>query len=425
MILSLYSFAVWALQPLVRAKLKRRAAAEPLYGEFMEERFGQYPYAGKLNANGDEDEEWAARPLIWIHAVSLGETRAAVILLKELRLAIPRMRLLLTSGTATGRFEGAKLLGDGDIQVWQPWDTRAATTAFMVHFKPSVGILMETELWPNLIQSASQANVPMILANARLSEKSFKKSQRWFSKTLASVSYQGLVAVYAQTNDDANRLKALGAKVEGVFGNLKFDITPNSAQLAEAESVRSMPGKPVIVFASSREGEEIAFLTALKTFPEGVRNGVQWLIVPRHPQRFDEVADLIKAAGFALSRRHGWTDDSIWLGDSLGEMAFYYGLSSAALLGGSFEPLGGQNLIEALACGCPVVMGSHTFNFEEAASLAALSGVAFRVDGLASAIQQSLALSNHNGFDKNAAYSFVAEHRGAAAKTAAAIQQLL
>jgi 3-deoxy-D-manno-octulosonic-acid transferase len=423
--LSLYSCLMWLLQPFVRAKLRRRAALEPLYGEYMPERFGRYGHVGKPSASGNSDQEMTPRPLIWIHAVSLGETRAAAILLKELRVAIPNMRLLLTNGTATGRAEGTKVLMDGDIQVWQPWDTGPATNAFMAHFKPSIGILMETELWPNLIQSAKKANIPMLLVNARLSEKSFKKSQRWFSNSLASLSYQGLAAVYAQTNDDASRLKLLGASVDGVFGNLKFDITPNADQLAEAKIVRSTLAKPVIVFASSREGEEAAFLSALKTFPEGVRTSAQWLIVPRHPQRFDEVAELIVAAGFAVSRRHGWTDDSIWLGDSLGEMAFYYGLSSAALLGGSFERLGGQNLIEALACGCPVVMGPHTFNFEEAAALAALVSVAFRADGFTSAIQQGLALSSQGGFDTALAYSFVAEHRGAAAKTAAAVQKLL
>jgi 3-deoxy-D-manno-octulosonic-acid transferase len=382
MMLSLYSFFVWVLQPWVRRKLKRRAIVEPLYGEFIGERFGKYEHFDRLSAN---DISFLTRPLVWIHAVSLGETRAAAILLKELRLAIPHMRLLLTNSTATGRAEGRTLLQDGDIQVWQPWDTQAATSALMACYKPILGILMETELWPNLIRSANKARIPVVLANARLSERSFKKSQYWFSKQLASYSYQALAAVYAQTNDDARRLAHVGAKVEGVFGNLKFDITPNSDQLAQAESVRGTFTKPVIVFASSREGEEAAFLSAFTTFPEGARNSVQWLIVPRHPQRFDEVADLIEAAGFAVSRRHGWTDNSIWLGDSVGEMAFYYGLSSAALLGGSFEPLGGQNLIESLACGCPIVMGPHTFNFEEAARLAALSNVAFKADGLLSA----------------------------------------
>jgi 3-deoxy-D-manno-octulosonic-acid transferase len=383
-------------------------------------------------------------PLIWIHAVSLGETRAAAILLGELRLAMPTMRLLLTNGTATGRAEGVKLLQSGDIQVWQPWDTSAATTAFMVNFKPAIGLLMETELWPNLIASARTAHVPIALVNARLSEKSLKKLQYWLIKNLASLSYQSLAAVYAQTKNDALRLAIAGAKVDGVFGNLKFDITPNSEQLHKAQMLRATLAKPVIVFASSREGEEEAFLTALTALSEAIRASVHWLIVPRHPQRFDEVAGLIEDAGFTVLRRGAFSaqselveakhfdklspngiENSIWLGDTLGEMAFYYGLSSVALLGGSFEPLGGQNLIEALACGCPVVMGPHTFNFEDAASLAALSGVAYRVEGFASAIQQALALSGANGFDKNVAYRFVAQHRGAATKTAAAVQRLL
>jgi 3-deoxy-D-manno-octulosonic-acid transferase len=440
MLARLYTLAMWAMQPFVRVKLKRRALIEPLYGAHIEERFGQYP---RVDAQ-------SARPLVWIHAVSLGETRAAAILLGELRRALPTMRLLLTNGTATGRAEGAKLLQSGDIQVWQPWDTAAATTAFMAHFKPTIGLLMETELWPNLIASARAAHVPMALVNARLSEKSLKKSQRWSVKKLASLSYQSLAAVYAQTKDDAARLTLAGAKVDGVFGNLKFDITPNSDQLADAALMRATLAKPVIVFASSREGEESEFLNALKALPEAIRASAYWLIVPRHPQRFDEVAGLIAEAGFDVVRHSDFpartepvevlgfdklspngvagergAGYSIWLGDTLGEMAFYYGLSSAALLGGSFEPLGGQNLIEALACGCPVVMGPHTFNFEEAASLAALSSVAFRVDGLASAIQQGLALSAPNGFNKNVAYRFVAEHSGAAAKTAAAIQRLL
>ena len=321
--LVLYSLITWLIQPFVRRKVFRRALIESLYGAHISERFGSY----HLPAPHHE------RPLIWLHAVSFGETRAAAILLKELRLAIPNMRLLLTSGTATGRQESAKLLLDGDIQVWQPWDTCAATRAFMAYFKPSIGILMETELWPNLIQSAHKAKIPMLLANARLSEKSFKKSQRWFSKALANLSYKSLAAVYAQTKCDAHRLAELGAKVEGVFGNLKFDITPNREQLVAAESVRSTSGKPVIVFASSRQGEEAAFFAALKTFPKDLRNSVQWLIVPRHPQRFAEVADLIRAADFAVSRRSANPDwgkpstnglePSVWLGDSLGEMVFY------------------------------------------------------------------------------------------------------
>jgi 3-deoxy-D-manno-octulosonic-acid transferase len=411
-VLSLYSFVMWALQPFVRRKLNRRAASEPLYGEHIEERFGRY---SAFSAD-------THRPLIWIHAVSLGETRAAAILLKELRLAMPTMRLLLTNGTATGRAEGAKLLMNGDIQAWQPWDTQAATRSFFAHFKPSLGVLMETEIWPNLIASANAAHVPVALVNARMSEKSLKQAKHWYAQRLASQAYRGLAAVYAQTQDDAARLTMLGTKVDGVFGNLKFDITPNAEQVATREAFRLAHSKPIILFASSREGEETPFLAALKALPPEQQNAAQWLIVPRHPQRFDEVATLIEATGFAASRRNAWQAGTIWLGDSIGEMAFYYSIASAALLGGSFAKLGGQNLIESLACGCPVVMGPHTFNFEEAAALAAASNVAFRVDGLQSGIQCAL---QQGGFNKKLAQDFVAAHRGAAKKTAAAITSLV
>ncbi len=433
--LSLYSIAAWALQPLVRRKLYRRAKSEPLYGAHIEERFGGYPQFDKPRAN--RVSEHIHRPLIWIHAVSLGETRAAAILLKELRLAIPTMRLLLTNGTATGREEGAKLLNNGDIQVWQPWDTRFATQAFFQRFQPSLGVLIETEMWPHLIASANAAQVPVALVNARMSEKSLQTSQRWYANRLASQAYRGLTAVYAQTSADAGRLTRLGAKVNGVLGNLKFDITPNTAQVAAGNAFRLKHHKPIILFASSREGEEAPFLAALHALPKDQQNAAQWLIVPRHPQRFDEVASLIEAAGFGVSRRSHHPDfdtlssnaasvqaeqNTLWLGDSIGEMAFYYSLASAALLGGSFAKLGGQNLIEALACGCPVVMGPHTFNFEEAASLAAASGVAFKVNDLESAVQCGL---HQGGFDRSRAADFVEAHQGAAVQTAQALDAIL
>lgn len=422
MIRAFYSLVVWIMQAFVRRKVSSRAALEPIYGEHINERFGEYD---AYVADG-------TRPLIWIHAVSLGETRAAAILLEVLRGAIPHMRLLLTNGTATGRAEGAKLLQKGDVQVWQPWDTRSATGCFFSHFKPNLGILLETEVWPNLMASAQAANVPVSLVNARMSDKTLKKTLRL--KWLANEAYRGLRQIYAQTQDDAARLELIGAKVDGVFGNLKFDITANPEQLAKAQAMRSALGKPVILFASSREGEEEKFLNVLRALPDKARTSAYWLIVPRHPQRFDEVAELIEVAGFAALRRSSNPDfnmrsandeHSIWLGDTLGEMAFYYGFSSAALLGGSFEPLGGQNLIEALACGCPVVMGPHTFNFDEAATLAAEAEVAFRFETLEAALQYSLVLSVPNGFDRKAANDFVAKNRGAAVKTATGIRKLL
>jgi 3-deoxy-D-manno-octulosonic-acid transferase len=346
------------------------------------------------------------------------------------------MRLLLTHGTATGRMEGRKLLQSGDLQCWQPWDTSGATARFVAHFRPCVGILMETEIWPNLAAACTQAGVPLVLANARLSEKSLRWSQHlaWLARPV----YRSLTAVWAQTQDDAGRLTAMGAPVRGILGNLKFDATPDAAQLALGQSWRGQTGRPVIMFASSRDGEETALLQALAG-PDLAQaaNAVQWLVVPRHPQRFEEVAKLMEQQGFGVSRRSQWADGprpgaldkpTIWLGDTLGEMALYYALADVALLGGSFEPLGGQNLIEAAACACPVVMGPHTFNFAEAAELACAAGAAQRAVNVQEAVLAALALAmDVQGLlaARQAANAFAQSHQGASERLATAIARLL
>jgi 3-deoxy-D-manno-octulosonic-acid transferase len=423
MVRQLYSLLARLVQPLLRRKLLRRGRQEPGYLVAVEERFGRYDRPG-LPDDGRT---------LWVHAVSLGETRAAAILLGELRAQWPAYRLLLTHGTATGRAEGAGLLREGDVQAWQPWDTPEAVQRFLDHFHPRVGILLETEVWPNLAAGCARAGVPLVLANARLSEQSLRKARRlaWLSVP----AYRSLTAVWAQTQDDATRLAAVGAPVQGVFGNLKFDATPDAAQLALGQAWRAALGRPVIMFASSREGEEAELLHYLRQ--AGAAAGeVQWLIVPRHPQRFDEVAELVVSHGFSLARRSRWggaptlvdISADVWLGDSLGEMALYYGLSDAALLGGSFAPLGGQNLIEAAACGCPVFMGPHTFNFDEAASLALEAGAAGRCRDLPEAVAAALALAQQPGRQQamaRAASRFAKAHRGAAARTRDALAAYL
>lgn len=408
----LYTLGMYAAQPLLRRKLRRRGKAEPGYLEHVEERFGHY-----------EGQTEPGR--LWIHAVSLGETRAAAILLEALRRARPGVRILLTHGTATGRAEGQRLLREGDAQAWLPWDTPSAVRRFLEHFRPSAGILMETEVWPNLAATCHELGVPLALANARLSPKSLAQARRL--ARLARPAYAALRAVWAQTEDDARRLAEAGATVKGVFGNLKFDANPDPAQLAQGREWRSTSPRPVVMFASSREGEEAEFLRAIADRPD-----VQWLLVPRHPQRFDEVAALVAQAGFPVARRSAWEQSpapaDVWIGDSLGEMALYYAMSDAALLGGSFLPLGGQNLIEAAACGCPIVMGPHTFNFSEAAELAEEAGAARRVAGMEEGVRGAIALVRDPAARAEAVQAcerFAAAHRGAAAKTAEAVFALL
>lgn len=453
---------MWLAQPLLKLKLKHRGQQEPGYLHAMDERFGRY--TSPVPAHDG--------PTVWIHAVSLGETRAAKVLVEALRDLVPDMRLLLTHGTATGRAEGVKLLKPGDLQAWQPWDTVGATQRFLKHFRPQIGVLMETEIWPNLVYTCHARQMPLVLGNARLSEKSLRQAQKM--SWLARPAFAGLNAVWPQTPADAQRFNQLDAPVRAVFGNLKFDARPDIRQIALGRTARLRIGKPVVMFASSREGEELALLQILKAFRppaliekaqaaiDNVVNDVQWLIVPRHPQRFDVVAELITAQGFSVSRRSSWgaqgpatpaesaidaaagvnrvptsglgktaagdTVPTIWLGDSLGEMALYYGLADVALLGGSFEPLGGQNLIEAAACGCPVLMGPHTFNFADAAEQALAAGAALRVVDLAQAVSDAaevVADAKRLATARQACDDFSQAHRGAAQLLARAILHVM
>ncbi|MDF1480821.1 3-deoxy-D-manno-octulosonic acid transferase [Extensimonas sp. H3M7-6] len=509
--LRLYGVLTWLAQPLLRRKLRLRARAEPGYAQAVGERFGRYApeIVRQLPHAHHADHAQADAPWIWVHAVSLGETRAAAILIAALRARLPGMRLLLTHSTATGRAEGTKLLQPGDVQVWQPWDTRAAVERFLRTFRPALGILMETEVWPNLVAGCKAQGVPLVLANARLNAKSWRSARR--VTALAVPAYRSLTAVWAQTEDDAQRLRSLGAPVQAVFGNLKFDVRPDAAQRALGQSWRAHSPRPVVMLASSREGEEAMWLQAIAQVLErktplaacrtlgvdsenapqrdqflpdspphsgtmGQEDGkkwaagahsqptipksdrllakahqaqaaitsevtampsdpaaqVQWLIVPRHPQRFDEVAALLEGAGLRVARRSSWAEApapaDVWLGDSLGEMQAYYALADVALLGGSFAPLGGQNLIEAAACGCPVVLGPHTFNFAEAAQRACETGAALRVADLRQGVRAAcvLALDGVRLAQARAqAQAFAQTHRGAAEATAQAVTALL
>ena len=444
--LGIYSLLMRLGQPLLRRKLARRGGQEAGYLEAVEERFGVYSQPAEPKPE-----------LVWLHAVSLGETRTAAVLLEALRAQHPGLRILLTHGTATGRAEGAGLIGPGDIQVWQPWDSADAVAAFFKHFKPRLGLLMETEVWPNTVAAARALAIPLLLVNGRLSDKSLQQALRM--APLSRPAYGALAAVYAQTEGDAQRFGRLGAKVAGVFGNLKFDGTPDAGQLAQGRAWRqalnrSASGRsapPVLMFASSRDGEEEPFFwqimalaqqrraqTAINSVADSVPASCRFLIVPRHPQRFDEVQALAEKLGLRVSRRSSWLagpadsaealQADLWLGDSVGEMALYYALSDVALLGGSFAPLGGQNLIEAAACGCPVVMGPHTFNFAEAAEQAATVGAARRVADLPQALQAALQLlgdRQSRAGAVSASLAFAARNRGATAHTLQALQPFL
>ena len=438
MILALYNLLWQLARPLLLRKLSRRGQAEPLYLHAVHQRFARYTDQERQQAQTHAGQ-W-----VWLHAVSLGETRAADILLPALRAVQPGMRLLLTHGTATGRQAGQKLLREGDMQVWLPWDERGAVQRFVQTFRPRLGLIMETEIWPQLLQACGQQEVPVVLVNARLSEKTLRQWQRL--PQLARQSYGRLSVAYAQTAQDAQRLQTLGVPAVMVTGNLKFDASPDPVLLQQGQDLRrrwhaqQRAARPVALLASSRDGEETLWLQAWQALPPEQRDAVQWLIVPRHPQRFDEVAHLLRTTGFAVKRRStGQTDpddgrQAVWLGDSMGEMPLYYAMADLALMGGSFAPLGGQNLIEACACACPVLLGPHTFNFSQASEQAIAAGAALRCNSMEQAVQQALALlstapaetgasDSTRAAMQRAALVFSQAHRGAAQRMTSDLHQ--
>lgn len=415
---ALYSALLWLLTPAYLLRLWWRGRREPPYRERIGERLGWY--RGRV----------PPAVTLWLHAVSLGETRAAAPLVQALRAHRPGLRLLLTCSTATGWQAGQALLRAGDVHTWLPYDTPGAVRRFLRHHRPAVGVLMETEIWPNLLHAAADAGVPMVLANARLSDRSLSRGER-FAALLRPAAHRVSV-VLAQTAADAQRLRDFGADPVQVCGNLKFDVTPPPQLVERGHAWRRMLRRPVVLAASTREGEEEPLLAAWQRLP--VPRPLL-LLVPRHPQRFDEVALLVLRRGLRLQRRSAWGEAppaaalaaDVWLGDTMGEMPLYYGCAGVALLGGSFAPLGGQNLIEAAACGCPVVMGPHTFNFAEAARLCLEARAGVRVADVDEGVQRAAAMAaDPRGAEAaERALAFAAAHRGATERMAQRIAALL
>lgn len=413
MVRLIYTLLFYLAMPFVLLRLVWRARKQPEYLQHLGERMGFYRLP-------------APRPLIWLHAVSVGETRAAQPLIEALRAAYPRHGILLTCMTPTGRAAGREVYGDGVTQVFLPYDIPFAVNRFFGHFSPAFGILMETEIWPNLLAGANRAAVPVVLANARLSARSARGYGR--IAALARPAFSRLGAVAAQTQADAERFCALGCAQVLVCGNLKFDVTPAAEKLELGESWRSsLGGRQVWLAASTREGEEQLILAAWRRLP---LPSALLVLVPRHPQRFTEVASLLATEGVAYVRRSEGLargDTRIWLGDSMGEMAAYYACADLAFIGGSLLPLGGQNLIEAAACACPVLVGPHTFNFAQATEDAIAVGAARRISDpadLAEQVRRLFADQTELLAMRQASVEFAAAHRGATARTLALIQRV-
>lgn len=419
-----YTLALRALAPLVWLWMARRAKrAGGEWQIFSPERFGR----NAANHSAAVADATAPAP-VWVHAVSLGETRAAQPLLQAL--LDHGLPVLLTHITATGRAEGARLFADaiarGQLrQAWLPYDFPGATRRFLAANTPRCGLLIEREIWPNLLAAARRARLPMALVSARYSESSLRQARRLGS--VMREALQGLDLVLAQTAQDADRLAQAGVRNPSVSGNLKFDLALPDRQVQAGQAWRARLGRPVVALASTREGEDAPFIDAIKR-QAATAGGPLFLLIPRHPQRFDEAAALLEQAGVPYVRRSSGqdpgADTTVLLGDTLGEMAFYYAASDVAVVAGSFAPLGGQNLIEACAAGVPVIVGPHTFNFQQAASDAIEAGAAQRQPDPAQAVAAALALvadPPRRQAAGQAAQTWFASHSGATARTMAAL----
>jgi len=403
----LYTLAFLALIPWALTHLVWRSRRQPEYLRHWGERFGFYPTP-------------SVGPLIWIHAVSVGETRAAIPLVAALQARYPQYRILLSHMTPTGRQTSKDLFGDTATRVYLPYDLPWAVNRFLRHFQPALGLIMETELWPNLIAACCDRNLPLLLVNGRLSERSAARYARFPALTRQALN--GLAAIAVQGEDDARRLSAFGVPQVDVLGNMKFDVEPPPAQLALGREFRARIGaRSAIVCASTREGEEALILDAWRRLGDPC---VLLIVVPRHPQRFNEVAALAAARSFSVQRR---SDDApiapataVWLGDTMGELFAYYAASDVAFVGGTLLDHGGQNLIEPCAVGVPVLLGPSTYNFADAARQALAKGAATTVRNADQLVEEALALLRNpqqHSVRSAAAKDFAACHRGATART--------
>ncbi len=419
-----YTFLLRLLSPLIWGWMYWRARrAGGVWQIFSADRFGSYALP------------WDGEAPVWVHAVSLGETRAAHSLIVSL---LSRGdRVLLTHTTPTGRAEGAKLfaaeIATGQLrQQWLPYDFPGATRRFFKHYHPRLGILIEREVWPNLLDQAQDADVPMILASARFSERAQGHVRRIDQVFLSLMrdAYASIDLVLAQTEDDARRLFEVGATNVQIVGNLKFDVVLPGLAVDAGRAWRQRLTRPVISIASTREGEDAMFVSAIQhqlkhpeilpedhavhavhfdpiltpipvaaevesktlapvAYPIPAAPPPLFFLIPRHPQRFNEAAKLLEQSGLSFVRwsdiRHNThadrtlADVRVVLGDTLGEMPFFYAASDVAIVAGSFAPHGGQNLIEACAMGTPVIVGPFARNFADAVQGAVAAGAAIQI----------------------------------------------
>jgi len=365
----LYSALIHLLRPAALAAVLWRGLRNRRYWEALSERFGFGPVS--------------AAATLMLHAVSLGEVAAAAPLVRALRARHPELPIVLTTTTPTGRARALALFGDSVAVRYLPYDTPGAMRRLIARARPRIVIVMETELWPNLFDACRRRRIPTILANARLSLHSVARYRRFgalFRGVLAGVT------VAAQSADDAGRFVAIGADPARTLavGNVKFDLGVDAPAMQRGAALRSAgwPARPVWVAGSTHAGEDEAVLAAHSELEAGFP-GALLLLAPRHPERFQQVADLLGRLGVRFERRSGAVAvkaaTQVLLVDTVGELAALYGAADAAFVGGSLVPVGGHNLLEPAALGVPVITGPSWSNGAEIAQLLLREGAALEV----------------------------------------------
>ena len=370
----LYNLLLYILLPFIPLRLYLRGRKNPAYLENWRERFALYKTPPLKNT-------------IWLHAVSLGEAIAAIVLIKELKKKYPEKNIVVTTMTPTGREKIKSTFGDEISLFYAPYDFPYAIKRFLKHINPDLLIIMETELWPNIIHYSAKQHIPILLANARLSPHSFngyKRIKFFMGKMLSSIT-----TVLAQSKEDGERFLNLGLSKEKLIisGNIKFDIAIPENISEEAKNLSKKlnfaSNRPIWIAASTHKGEEEKILVSAKKILAILPNTLL-ILVPRHPERFDEVANLCKEQKFKairFSQNQICTEDTqILIGDTIGKLLVFYKMAEVAFVGGSLVPTGGHNLLEPAALNIPILTGPNLSNFKEISTLLFSSNAALLVN---------------------------------------------
>lgn len=424
----IYTLIFYIAIPFILLRLLWRALAAPDYAKRWSERFGFFP---SLSINKHDSS--ATKKVVWLHTVSVGEFIAALPLIKQLQ-ANPTLELVITTTTPTGSERVRAALGDSVFHVYAPYDLPDAIAHFLQRVKPSLLLIMETELWPNTIAACTERNIPVVLVNGRMSTKSARGYQKF--SVLTRPMLQRLSLALVQNKEDAERFNDLGvrpAKIQ-VTGNIKFDLVLTDglrAQAAQLKQQWSDNGERIVwLAASTHQGEDEVILDAFAQVRSQIKN-VLLVLVPRHPERFNSVNNLCTSRGFNVSKRSAGqvtAATDIIIGDTMGELLLLFGASDIAFVGGSLVPNGGHNFIEPAAWQLPLLSGKHVFNFAEVARLLQQAGALTLVSS-ASELAEQIQLLALNSEERNqrgiTALSVANENRGALKKTLNAINLLI